>query len=159
MRITRRKLIWSGFIAALLTARAPHAAVMEAANQPVKEKVSGKGKLIALIRTYFALGGMEMQFNIVSGKPMSLFKLPCVANTFSSAPTATFKIEANISLTVVFPLLPVIATTGIENLLRQYADKSPKARRVSFTSTAGLATPRLTNTAPAPRDPGNTAPH
>jgi formate C-acetyltransferase len=26
---------------------------------------SGKGKLIALIRTYFALGGMEMQFNIV----------------------------------------------------------------------------------------------
>jgi pyruvate formate-lyase/glycerol dehydratase family glycyl radical enzyme len=27
----------------------------------------GKGKLIALIRTYFALGGMEMQFNIVSG--------------------------------------------------------------------------------------------
>ncbi len=29
---------------------------------------TGKGKLIALIRTYFALGGMEMQFNIVSGK-------------------------------------------------------------------------------------------
>jgi pyruvate formate-lyase/glycerol dehydratase family glycyl radical enzyme len=28
---------------------------------------TGKGKLIALIRTYFALGGMEMQFNIVSG--------------------------------------------------------------------------------------------
>ncbi len=27
----------------------------------------GKSKLIALIRTYFALGGMEMQFNIVSG--------------------------------------------------------------------------------------------
>jgi pyruvate formate-lyase/glycerol dehydratase family glycyl radical enzyme len=31
---------------------------------------SGKGKLIALIRTYFALGGMEMQFNIVSGKTL-----------------------------------------------------------------------------------------
>jgi formate C-acetyltransferase len=29
---------------------------------------TGKGKLIALIRTYFALGGMEMQFNIVSAK-------------------------------------------------------------------------------------------
>lgn len=29
---------------------------------------TGKSKLIALIRTYFALGGMEMQFNIVSGK-------------------------------------------------------------------------------------------
>jgi pyruvate formate-lyase/glycerol dehydratase family glycyl radical enzyme len=29
---------------------------------------TGKGKLIALIRTYFALGGMEMQFNIVSSK-------------------------------------------------------------------------------------------
>jgi pyruvate formate-lyase/glycerol dehydratase family glycyl radical enzyme len=31
---------------------------------------SGKAKLIALIRTYFALGGMEMQFNIVSGKTL-----------------------------------------------------------------------------------------
>lgn len=31
---------------------------------------TGKGKLIALIRTYFALGGMEMQFNIVSGKTL-----------------------------------------------------------------------------------------
>jgi pyruvate formate-lyase/glycerol dehydratase family glycyl radical enzyme len=29
---------------------------------------TGKAKLIALIKTYFALGGMEMQFNIVSGK-------------------------------------------------------------------------------------------
>ncbi len=31
---------------------------------------SGKAKLIALIKTYFALGGMEMQFNIVSGKTL-----------------------------------------------------------------------------------------
>jgi pyruvate formate-lyase/glycerol dehydratase family glycyl radical enzyme len=31
---------------------------------------SGKAKLIALIRTYFGLGGMEMQFNIVSGKTL-----------------------------------------------------------------------------------------
>jgi formate C-acetyltransferase len=31
---------------------------------------TGKAKLIALIRTYFALGGMEMQFNIVSGKTL-----------------------------------------------------------------------------------------
>ncbi len=31
---------------------------------------SGKGKLIALIKTYFALGGMEMQFNIVSAKTL-----------------------------------------------------------------------------------------
>ncbi len=29
---------------------------------------TGRAKLIALIRTYFALGGMEMQFNIVSAK-------------------------------------------------------------------------------------------
>jgi formate C-acetyltransferase len=29
---------------------------------------SGREKLIALIRTYFAMGGMEMQFNIVSSK-------------------------------------------------------------------------------------------
>jgi len=31
---------------------------------------TGKKKLIALIRTYFALGGMEMQFNIVSAKTL-----------------------------------------------------------------------------------------
>jgi formate C-acetyltransferase len=29
---------------------------------------TGRAKLIALIRTYFALGGMEMQFNVVSGQ-------------------------------------------------------------------------------------------
>jgi formate C-acetyltransferase len=29
---------------------------------------TGKSKLISLIQSYFALGGMEMQFNIVSGK-------------------------------------------------------------------------------------------
>jgi pyruvate formate-lyase/glycerol dehydratase family glycyl radical enzyme len=31
---------------------------------------SGKTKLIALIKTYFSLGGMEMQFNIVSGQTL-----------------------------------------------------------------------------------------
>jgi pyruvate-formate lyase len=31
---------------------------------------TGKSKLIALIRTYFALGGMEMQFNVVSGRTL-----------------------------------------------------------------------------------------
>jgi pyruvate formate-lyase/glycerol dehydratase family glycyl radical enzyme len=31
---------------------------------------TGKEKLMALIRTYFALGGMEMQFNIVSAKTL-----------------------------------------------------------------------------------------
>jgi formate C-acetyltransferase len=31
---------------------------------------TGKAKLIALIRTYFALGGMETQFNIVSGETL-----------------------------------------------------------------------------------------
>jgi formate C-acetyltransferase len=31
---------------------------------------SGKEKLIALIRSYFALGGMEMQFNIVSAETL-----------------------------------------------------------------------------------------
>jgi formate C-acetyltransferase len=31
---------------------------------------SGKSKLISLIQAYFALGGMEMQFNIVSGKTL-----------------------------------------------------------------------------------------
>jgi pyruvate formate-lyase/glycerol dehydratase family glycyl radical enzyme len=31
---------------------------------------AGMSKLIALIRTYFALGGMEMQFNIISGETL-----------------------------------------------------------------------------------------
>jgi len=31
---------------------------------------SGKMKLIALIRTYFAMGGMEMQFNVISGETL-----------------------------------------------------------------------------------------
>jgi formate C-acetyltransferase len=31
---------------------------------------TGKAKLTALIRTYFAMGGMEMQFNVVSGKTL-----------------------------------------------------------------------------------------
>jgi formate C-acetyltransferase len=31
---------------------------------------SGKTKLIALIKTYFDLGGMEMQFNVVSAKTL-----------------------------------------------------------------------------------------
>lgn len=33
---------------------------------------TGRAKLIALIRTYFALGGMEIQFNIVSGKVLRM---------------------------------------------------------------------------------------
>jgi hypothetical protein len=51
--------------------------------------------------------------------PMSLLKLPWVAKTLSSLPVAAFKIAASISLTVVLPLLPVIATTGITNFFRQ----------------------------------------
>ena len=82
--------------------------------------------------------------------PMSLFKLPCVAKTFESLPAATFKIAANISLTVVLPLLPVIATIGALIFLRQYAAKSPNAKRASFTFTAGAFSLFSINAAAAP---------
>jgi hypothetical protein len=62
----------------------------------------------------------------VSGTPMSLLRLPRVASTQDSgfgipdlASTASRKIDASISLTVVLPLLPVSATSGIENFFLQ----------------------------------------
>ncbi|MCY1237529.1 hypothetical protein D9M72_502310 [compost metagenome] len=88
----------------------------------------------------------------VSGRPMSLFRLPPVARRCSS-PTAAAKIAAIISLTVVLPLLPVTATAGSVNWRRQPAPSSPSARRVSGATMAGTpaSTSRLTSTAAAPR--------
>ena len=69
----------------------------------------------------------------VSGTPMSLFKLPCVTQIERLTP----KIAAMSSLTVVLPLLPVTATTGIENDARHARAIAPKARRESRTSICG----------------------
>ncbi len=65
---------------------------------------------------------------------MSLLKLPLVASTLSSSPAAARRIAASISLTVVLPLLPVMATSGMSNCLRQCAASLPSAMRVSSTS-------------------------
>ena len=64
---------------------------------------------------------------------MSLFKLPCV----TQIDRLTLKIEATSSLTVVLPLLPVTATTGIVNDARQARAIAPSARRESRTSICG----------------------
>ena len=87
--------------------------------------------------------------------PMSLFRLPWVASTERLAEvlnSLALNMAANISLTVVLPLLPVIATNGNLNCERQCLANSPKPKRVSFTKMAGLAFmfSSLTNTADAP---------
>ena len=69
----------------------------------------------------------------VSGTPMSLFRLPCVTQTERLTP----RIEAMSSLTVVLPLLPVTATTGIPNEARHARAIAPSARRESRTSICG----------------------
>ena len=73
--------------------------------------------------------------NKVKGKPMSLFRLPWVTRVHSS-PTAALKIEAIISFTVVFPLLPVTKANGIEKVVRQALANSPKPFLLSGTQTA-----------------------
>ena len=66
---------------------------------------------------------------------MSLFRLPCVTQTERLTP----KIAAMSSLTVVLPLLPVTATSGIVNDARQARAIAPSARRESRTSICGSA--------------------
>ena len=63
----------------------------------------------------------------VSGTPMSLLKLPSVAN--APSPCQARKIDAIICVTVVLPLLPATATSGIEKRRRQPAARSPRAAR------------------------------
>ena len=79
---------------------------------------------------------VERSFNKVSGKPMSLFRLPLVTKVCAS-PTTALKIEAIISLTVVFPLLPVTKANGIGCLARQAFARAPRPTRVSLTKIAG----------------------
>ncbi|MNE39690.1 hypothetical protein D3C80_1336560 [compost metagenome] len=66
----------------------------------------------------------------VSGAPRSLFKLPRVART----EPRVRRMLASISLTVVLPLEPVIAATGLSKAARFKAPNRPKAKRVSATS-------------------------
>ena len=61
---------------------------------------------------------------------MSLLRLPAVASTAWSGSKPSIaacarRIDAHISLTVVFPLLPVMPTSGSVNLLRQCAARRP----------------------------------
>ena len=69
----------------------------------------------------------------VSGTPMSLFKLPCVASAASDA--ATRNMLATICVTVVLPLLPVTAMSGKANCLRHALARCCKAWWVSLTSS------------------------
>src|SRR5690349_18038760 len=89
---------------------------------------------------------------IVSGTPTRLFRLPPVACTrYAVASTARI-----ISLVLVFPLEPVIATTGLPGAKRRRRARAnrPSAASVSSTSkngspaTAGV--PRRTTAAAAP---------
>ncbi len=78
--------------------------------------------------------------NSVSGTPISLFRLPCVARRACS-PTAAARIDAIISLTVVLPLLPVTPMTGRVNPVRQACAMRPSATSVSGTTIAGSVQP------------------
>ena len=87
----------------------------------------------------------------VSGRPMSLLKLPSVAKPAS--PCQARKMAAIICVTVVLPLLPVTATSGRSKRCRQAAASWPRARRESATSSPGRpasARPRSANAATAP---------
>lgn len=92
--------------------------------------------------------------NSVSGRPMSLLRLPAVARRAAS-PTAHAKTAEIISLTVVLPLLPVTATTGIGNRRRQPAASWPSAMRVS--ATVSTATPDRSGIPAGGRDTSTTA--
>ena len=71
----------------------------------------------------------------VSGSPISLLKLPCVASTAS--PKAARRMLAIISLVVVLPLLPVTAISGREKRERRQPASKPSACRVSATTISG----------------------
>ena len=89
--------------------------------------------------------------NSVSGTPMSLLKLPAVASTFPCVRS----MAASISLTVVLPLLPVIAMVFGCTLAFTAAPSKPNAWRVFCTTicgtcSAGNSTLRSTSNALAP---------
>ena len=86
---------------------------------------------------------------------MSLLRLPGVAATAAS-PAAARKIAAIISFTVVLPLLPVTATTGMSKRLRQnVGERAERAQRVvdgdQVAGDAASRVPRSTSAAAAPR--------
>ena len=72
----------------------------------------------------------------VSGTPMSLLKLPRVANAPPPGHWAS-RIAASIWVTVVLPLLPVTAITGNVNRARQVVARDCSAALVSATSILG----------------------
>src|SRR5471030_22375 len=82
-----------------------------------------------------------------------IVEIPAVASRALS-PTAAARIDAIISLTVVLPLLPVTAISGIVKRLRQPWANAPSATRVSLTLIAGTLKSsgvRVTNAAAMPR--------
>ena len=84
--------------------------------------------------------------------PISLLKLPAVANTASS-PKAVRNIAAHISLTVVLPFEPVKATIFGFHFKRHAWAICPKAAKVSATTiwrASHTTTSRLTITAATP---------
>jgi len=94
--------------------------------------------------------------NSIKGTPISLLRLPWVANQrrcpFCS-PNARAKIAAIICVVVVLPLLPVTDISASENCARQHAATRPRPNRVSATISCGTATGSSCSTisATAPR--------
>jgi hypothetical protein len=88
----------------------------------------------------------------VSGRPMSLLKLPSVASARS--PCQARRMEATICVVVVLPLLPPTATSGnAAKRARQAAPSAPSASRASATSSparSASAMPRSASAATAP---------
>ena len=72
----------------------------------------------------------------VSGTPMRLFRLPRVACTSSTLPSAALIS----SFVLVFPFVPTTPTTGLFHARRQNVASAPSATSVSRTSKTG--TPR-----------------
>ena len=85
----------------------------------------------------------------VSGAPRSLLRLPRVAST----KPRVRRMLASSSLTVVLPLEPVMAATGLSKAARFRAPSWPRASRLSATTSCGKSTPstsRSTSAATAP---------
>ncbi|OPY12130.1 MAG: hypothetical protein A4E67_00127 [Syntrophaceae bacterium PtaB.Bin038] len=83
----------------------------------------------------------------VSGSPTRLLRLPSLFSRFFSPPM----MAAAISFVVVFPVLPVTATTGMSNRARQNRARSPSAVSVSETETAAVCAGRLFTRPSRPR--------
>ena len=78
----------------------------------------------------------------VNGNPIRLLKLPGLFRIFIESPA----IDAIISFVVVFPELPVTATTGILNRSLWKWAMSPSAFKVSSTQMTGTS-PETSSTA------------